>query len=297
MPNTFSATSLLKPVRQLVLGTRIQAEQNIIDIADLVSSRMGTAIHTAIEHAWLSESRNQALKLLGYDDKIIQRIKINPTKVKKNDIPVYMELRSFKEIEGYTISGKFDFAAQGKVHDFKSTSVWNYMNQTNAEKYSLQGSLYRLLNPEIITEDEMYIHYIFTDWNKGESKRNPNYPQARVLTQSIPLLSLTETEAFVKEKLALYSKYKNANERDIPPCTDKELWRKPTVWKYYKNPDSVKSTKNFDNPIEANVRYEQDGRIGIVKEVRGTVSACHYCPAFMICTQKDGLIASGDLVC
>lgn len=297
VPNTFSATSLLKPIRQLVLGARMQAEENIVDIADLVSSRMGTAIHTAIEQAWISSDRDKALKALGYSDDIINRIVINPKKPKKKDIPVYMEQRSFKQVGEYTVSGKFDFVAEGKVQDFKSTSVYNYLNQTNAEKYSLQGSIYRWLNPEIITKDEMAIHYIFTDWSKMESLKNPNYPQARTITQTIPLLSLDETDKFIKDKLEQYKKYKNSPEPDIPLCTDEELWRKPTVWKYYKNPDSVKSTKNFDNPIEANVRWEEDGRVGIVKEIKGQVSACRYCPAFMICTQKDALIANGDLIC
>lgn len=294
VPNTFSATALLKPIRQLVLATRVQASENIVDISDLVSSRMGTAIHTAIEQAWLKP--NQALKALGYSDDIINRIKINPDTVNKDDIPVYMEKRSFKKVGKYTVSGKFDFVVENRVQDFKSTSVFNYLNQTNVEKYSLQGSIYRWLNPDIISKDEMIIHYVFTDWNRVESLKNDSYPKNRVHSQYIPLLSLEETEQYIQNKLDEYTKYKDANEKDIPLCSDKDLWRKPTVWKYYKNPNSVKSTKNFDNPIEANVRYEDDGRVGIVKEVKGQVSACKYCPAFLLCTQKDALINNGDLV-
>lgn len=294
-PNTLSATTLLKPTRQIVLGQRLESKDNVVDIADMVSSRMGTAIHTAIEQAWLNP--NQALKALGYDEETIKRIKVNPDTVNPNDIPVYMEKRSQKNLLGFTITGKFDFVADGRVHDFKSTSVYNYLNQTNAEKYSLQGSIYRWLNPDIITKDEMNIHYVFTDWQKAESLRNPAYPSARVLTQKYPLLSLQETEEFIKDKLTSILDHKDSHELDIPMCTDKELWRKPTVWKYYKNPNSTKSTKNFDNPTEAYARYNDDGCVGLVKEVKGQVSACRYCPAFLLCTQKDDLIANGDLVC
>lgn len=294
VPNTLSATTLLKPTRQIVLGQRLESKDNIVDIADMVSSRMGTAIHTAIEQAWLNP--NQALKALGYDEETIKRITVNPETVNPNDIPVYMEKRSQKELLGFTITGKFDFVADGRVHDFKSTSVYNYLNQTNAEKYSLQGSIYRWLNPDIITKDEMNIHYIFTDWQKTESLRNPAYPKSRVLTQSYPLLSLQETEEFIKDKLTSILDHKDSHELDIPMCTDKELWRKPTVWKYYKNPNSTKSTKNFDNPTEAYARYNDDGCVGVVKEVKGQVSACRYCPAFLLCTQKDELINSGDLL-
>lgn len=292
-PNTISTTALLKPVRQIVLGQRLESSDNVVDLADMVSSRMGTAIHTAIEHAWLNPTK--ALKSLGYDDDTIQRIKVNPETVTKNDIPVYMEKRSFKDLLGFKISGKFDFVADGRVHDFKSTSVYNYLNQSNADKYILQGSIYRWLNPDIITKDEMLIHYIFTDWNKAESLRNPDYPKARVLSQKYKLLSLSDTEEYIRDKLSNILEHQDSDETDIPLCTDKELWRKPTVWKYYKNPTATKSTKNFDNPTEAYARYNDDGCVGEVREVKGQVSACRYCPAFLLCTQKDTLIANGDL--
>lgn len=293
VPGVISATSLLKPVRQLILADRLSSEDNLVELSDMVSSRMGTAIHTAIEQAWLNPTK--ALKSLGYSDDIIQRIKVNPTTVEENDIPVYMEKRSFKKVGNHTISGKFDFVAEGKVHDFKSTSVYGYLNQSNASKYILQGSLYRWLNPDIITKDEMLIHYIFTDWSKAESLRNSNYPKARVHSQKYNLLGLDEIEQFVKDKLELYDSMKHQQEKDIPYCTDEELWRKPTVWKYYKNANATRATKNFDNPSEAYALQQTSG-VGEVREVKGTVSACKYCPAFLLCSQKDELINSGDLI-
>lgn len=293
VPNVISATSLLKPVRQLILADRLSSEDNLVELSDMVSSRMGTAIHTAIEQAWLNPTK--ALKSLGYSDDIIQRIKVNPETVEENDIPVYMEKRSFKKVGNHTISGKFDFVAEGKVHDFKSTSVYGYLNQSNANKYILQGSLYHWLNPDIITKDEMLIHYIFTDWSKAESLRNSNYPKARVHSQKYNLLGLDEIEQFVKDKLELYDSMKHQQEKDIPYCTDEELWRKPTVWKYYKNANATRATKNFDNPSEAYALQQTNG-VGEVREVKGTVSACKYCPAFLLCSQKDELINSGDLI-
>lgn len=293
VPNTISTTSLLKPIRQLILADRLSSEDSLVDIADLVASRMGSAIHEAIENAWLNP--DTALKSLGYSDELIQRIKVNPSKVNKGDIPIYMEQRSFKEIGNHVLSGKFDFVAEGKVHDFKSTSVYAYLNQTKADDYIKQGSIYRWLNPEIINKDDMFIHYIFTDWNRADSLKNPDYPKARVLSQNYALLGLDETETFIKDRLALYDSYLHTDEADLPYCTDKELWRKPTVWKYYKNPSSTKSTKNFDNPSQAYALQQTNG-CGEVREVKGQASACKYCPAFLLCSQKDRLIQTGDLV-
>lgn len=295
-----SATSLIKPVRQLILPKRMKPEEIVIDISSLVSSRMGSSIHSGIEKAWLDPI--PALKALGYPKKVWGNILINPTKelLAHNPaaIPVYMEQRAYKEILGFRVSGKYDFVAEGKVQDFKSTSVYTYMNQTNVEKYILQGSIYRWLNPDIITEDTMMIHYIFTDWSKASALQNKDYPQSRVLTQRLKLLSIQETEQYILNKLTEYKQYLNSPENEIPHCSEEDLWRKDSVWKYYRDPSKMngRSTKNFDNRHDAYIRLAEDGNTGIVVEVRGQVNACKYCAAFNICTQKDEYLKSGDLV-
>lgn len=295
VPNVISATTLLKPVKQIVLGNRIAKEDTLIDVADLVSSRMGTAIHTAIEQAWLNP--NKALSSLGFSDKVIERIKINPEHPDPKDINVYMEKRSNRSIAGMTVSGKFDFVAEGRVQDFKSTSTYTYMNQTNTDKYRLQGSIYRWLNPDIITADTMTIHFIFTDWQKVESLKNKDYPPNRVHSQSIDLLSLEATDSWLRNKITQIKQYEHADEADMPVCTDEDLWRKPTVYKYYKDPNKTeRSTKNFTTMSEATAYMSDRGNVGMIKEVKGQVIACRYCPAFAICKQKDALIASGDLL-
>lgn len=289
VPNTISVTGLLKPIRQTILANRL--ESTTVDLSDMVSSRMGTAIHDAIERAWANPEK--ALKALGYSDDVIKRIKVNPDVVKPDDIPVYMEKRTTKHIDGFNITGKFDFVADGKVQDFKSTSTFSYTNQTKANDYIMQGSIYRWLNQDIITKDDMTIHYIFTDWSKAKALADSSYPQARVLSQSYPLLPLYDTELFIKERLNQYVRYRDSHEREIPLCTDKDLWRKPTVYKYYKNSTAKRATKVYDNAMEAYARKETDG--GHVLEVKGKVSACNYCPARAICSQYEQLVLLGDI--
>ena len=296
-PNTISVTTLLKPIKQIILGKRLQKEDRYADISGLVASRMGSAIHAAIEKAWLNP--NKALKLLGYPQKVIDNIIINPSKaqLKPDSIPVYMEQRSSKSIMGYTITGKYDFVAEGRVEDFKSTGVYSYLKQTNRDKYILQGSLYRWLNPDIITKDDMRINYIFTDWSKLESIKNKNYPTSRVHTQVLPLKTIKDIETYVRNKLSQIKQYEDSPESEIPMCTDEDLWRKPTVWKYYKNPAKTeRSTANFDNAVDAMFRRQEDGGQGTVIEYKGQIIACKYCPAFSICEQKAVYLESGQLV-
>lgn len=315
VPNAISATALLKPVRQQVLAGRIPHEHNKIDVLSVVKSRLGTSIHDGIEKAWSNGRHKKALKLLGYPDHVIDRVVINYGYAKDPEtgmlvkdpsaapmpadaIPVYMEIRSFREAAGKTISGKYDFVAEGRVEDFKSTSTFTWINQTKTEDYQLQGSIYRWLNPEIITDDFISIRFFFTDFMQSKVSQNPKYPRRQVETQNIPLLSLPDTEHYIISKLAQFEQYKDALEKDIPECTDKELWRKDSVFKYYRDSSNpgARSTKNFDTSFDAHERLAKDGYTGAVIEVPGTVKACEYCPAFVACKQKDRLIAEGSLV-
>jgi hypothetical protein len=297
-PTEISATSLLKPLRQVILPARLPPGDGLPNLADMMNSRMGTAIHDGIERAWM-HNHKAAMEALGYPARVIDRIRINPAPEDLTDdiIPIYLEQRLKRKLGKWTITGKFDFIGEGKVQDFKSTSVWTYKNQVNAGKYSQQGSIYRWLDPKKITQDEMDIHFIFTDWKAGMQRSDPQYPPRRFHRQSHPLLSLQETEQFIKKKLQLIETYWDADEKDIPECDDEELWRSEPVFKYYKNPaKTLRSTKNFDSMLEARMRFVEDGSVGLIKEKPGEVTACKYCPAFGVCTQKDRLVASGDLV-
>ena len=299
-PFTVSATTLLKPLRQIILPNRIPAGEGLVNLADMMNSRMGTAIHDGIEKAWMNNYRG-AMTDIGLPQRVIDRVAINPPDawVQENPdlIPIYLEQRLKRQLGKWTITGKFDFIGEGKVQDFKSTSTFTYKKQTGADKYTQQGSIYRWLDPKKIHQDRMDIHYIFTDWKGAMAKTDPSYPPKRFHTQSFELLSLNETEAFIRKKLALIEQYWDAPEEEIPQCSDEELWRSEPQFKYYKNPEkTARSTKNFDAMQDAMLRLSEDGNVGIVKEVPGQVTACRYCPAFAACTQKDQLVAAGDLI-
>ena len=299
--NTISATGLIRPLRQIVLARRVPADQRPVEIGSLVKSRIGSALHDGIERAWI-HNKDQAMEALGYPEHVIQRVKVNPEpdELEEGDIPVYLEKRSRRQVGRYVVSGKFDFVAEGRVEDFKSTGTFSWTNERASKdkelSYKLQGSIYRWLNPDIITDDELAINFIFTDWSYGFAKANPNYPPEATAQKLIPLMSISETDNWIRQKLDLLDQYLDAPESEIPLCTDADLWRSAPEFKYYKNPDKRnRSTKNFDNYADAFQRLQDDGGTGVVIEKPGTVSACKYCPAFAVCTQKDDLLARGEL--
>lgn len=294
-----SATTLMRPTRQVILAKRVPAGEGIIDISGMIKSRIGTAIHDAIEGAWLSDKLDTTLTSLGLSDKIVKRLLVNPIEIPEGKpvIPVYLEKRSSREVLGVKITGKFDFIADGRVHDFKTTSTFAYTSSNKDEDYILQGSIYRWLNPDIITDDMMSIIFIFNDWNKNRylSDRD-NYPPSQITSRDFLLLPEATVQKFVEAKVNELIKCENLDESELPLCTDKELWRKEDTFKYYKNPAAVgRSTKNFDSYREAYQRFIDDGSVGRIDTVKGTVQACHYCPAFNLCSQKDALLEAGEL--
>lgn len=283
-----SATSLLKPVRQILLKERLTEDTaDTPDVSDYIASRLGHSIHDGIEKSW-TRDYGTALRKLGYPQKLIDSIVINPDKLEPGQIPVYLERRSNREILGYKISGKFDMVLEGRLHDFKSTSVYSYIKGSKDEDYALQGSIYRWLNPDIVTEDHMFIEFIFTDWQGAMAKADRNYPQQRVLPHRIELMSVEETENWIRGKIRQLEAAADLPEPALPRCTDEQLWRSAPKWKYFSNPAKTdgRSTKNFDDEASANAFAASKGK-GVVIHVPGQVKACKYCPAFPICTQKD----------
>lgn len=299
-PRVVSATALTQPVRAIVLSRQNKDLDQVGDIVSLIAAQSGTAYHDAIRNAWLSPNLKDTLKTLNYPEKVINRIVVNPKdgeKLADNAIVVYTEIRTKKECGEFIISGELDFCAQGDLEDHKSTSVYALIFNSNEENYIKQGSIYRWLNPDKITGDNVKINYIFTDWSKSKSMQDKDYPQKRIMSKNYPLMSIGETDAWIKGKLNSVQSLMGSSQANLPLCTKDELWQSDSVWKYYKDPTKKsRSTKNFDNSSDANIRFIKDGSVGEVLEVIGTVKKCSYCKVNTICDQAKDLVAAGLLI-
>jgi hypothetical protein len=295
--NYISVTTLIKSPRQIILSGRVPVEDRITDLADLVASRMGQALHSDIERVWKHHYAD-SLRKLGYPEKAIKAIRINPEQQEPDTLPVYTEVRVERAVGNFVVGGKIDLIVEGRLHDFKKTSVWGYMAQRSVgDKWKLQGSLYRYLNPEKITHDQLSIQYLLSDWSRAFASRDPSYPQVAVPHRLIALMGVQETETWLLNKLRLLEQLADAPEEMLPLCGDDDLWRSAPTYKFYANaaaPTGSRSTKNFDN-LQAAMLHKATKGTGRVDVVPGEVKACKYCPAFPVCSQKDALIASGLL--
>lgn len=294
--NTISVTSLLDSVRQIILSKR-SLGNGTSDVQDYIASAFGTSLHSSLEAAWLNPYK--ALEKLGYPKFIVDNFVVNPEYHKlfnkqDNHIPIYVEQRSIKQIAGWNVSGKFDLVIDGRLNDLKNRKVWAYLNSSNDKKDILQASIYRWLNQDKVTEEDFSILWLFTDWNSLEALKNPLYPKQRWLEQKFKLMSIPETEAYLFNKLGLINQYINSPESELPLCSDEDLWKDTSVWKYYTKPENKTAANGgvYTSSQEAYIRLSREGK-GIVKEFPGKVKRCLYCNATNVCSQYKELVNQG----
>ena len=293
-PKTISASAIIKPLKKYILGKRVNRDTASVDVADLMSSALGSAIHDSLEAVWLDDQkRTKALTQLGIPDHVQAQIMINPTPeecaARPDGIHLYFEQRAKRTFGDWTISGKFDQVADGRVQDTKSTGVFSYMKGNKDEDYRAQLSIYKWLNPDLVTDHVGQINFVFTDWQGFRAKQDPNYPEKRFESKEFTLLDSVAVEALIGRRLQDLEKYWNAPEADIPECTRADLWQDEPVYKYYSDPKKIteggRATKNFSDPNLAQQHMLEKGK-GVVVPVEGSPKACGYCDAFDICEQR-----------
>jgi hypothetical protein len=299
--NVISVTSLMRSTKELCLTKRVPEGTCLPDIADRLASRLGTSIHNSIEHSIVNNVA-ESLLALGYPKRAVERVRVNPTEPDEDCIDIYLEKRSEKTVGNFIVSGQFDIVFDGMVQDIKSTGTYTYENHTNDNAYILQLSLYRWLNPQIITNDHGAIQFLFKDWSKNKAMgKSGTYPKLPVLEYKIPLRPIGQMEQYVNQKLMDIEVCMDRPEHEMPACTAEERWAtKPTIYKYYAKSDSVKASKVFkggtsaQNKIEAERHYFTKGK-GQIREFKDESTKCNYCSAASICIQRQGYVFDGSL--
>lgn len=281
---TISATTLLKSTRQIVLDRRVDTAQATPNINSLIASRIGVAVHDAIERAWVGPHLTKALEALGLP---AHRYIVNPTgPVPEGMLAVYVEQRVEKVLDGWIITGQYDIVIVGQLHDVKTTKSYVLQKKLNDDKWMMQGSIYKWLNPEVITDDSVVIECVVLDWTAAGAASSPDYPQSQWVSLRFKLKSIQETESFIRRKLADITTHLDTPEPELPECTDEELWREGPSYAYFANPEATgRSTKNFDNIHDANMHLAEKGK-GRVDTRPGKVKACTYCSGASLCTQR-----------
>ena len=325
--NSISTTTLLKPLRALALETMHKSElSNDMDVTSLVASSTGSAVHDKLENTWLNPVKvKSGLAKLGFDH---LNVVVNPTEpvVDKDAVVIYVEKRSemplFIDDVKFILTGKFDIVLEGKLEDLKNTIAFK-VSKTLAEKdkyetlydsmtpdnaigvldqieeecpgmfdYAMQGSIYKLLNPDIITEDFMDIQFIIKDFKLWEVGK-VNYPDVNPFQLSIDLFHPKLVLQWVTNKLTTL--FSIIDTGVLPLCTDTELWRNPPIFKVYKDSKSKRALPKgtFDTDAEAVAFNNSRKVIGDVRMIPSVPKRCNYCNVRQVCEQYDTFVDTG----
>ena len=291
--NELSTTTLLKSPRHIIATRRAMYPEQFpsyligetvpvdIDVIDMAAARFGTAVHSAVENA-ITNGSKQALAALGTPLSQAARLVVNPksNRLPDGSIPIYLEQRAWKEVGDFVISGQFDIVYNGQVQDIKTTGTYSWTSGINDDKYIKQLSIYRWLNPDIITKDTCRINFVFTNWNQHLAFNSDDYPQHRIMSKELPLMSIDETDLYIRHKLDILKQYWLSPLDEIPCCTEEELMHGVKItYKYYKTGyvEGKRSTKNFDCITEAEKYKMQHGGLGDIVHQLGKLNYCPYC--------------------
>lgn len=298
-PKTISVTTLLNPLKQIILGMRVTGEGQE-DLSDRIASVLGTANHDALTKAWTHPNLPNVLRSIGIPDKDIFRFVINGSPLAgtfpEEPIHITTEVRIKKELLGWTISGERDISIKEQVMDMKNEKGYSWMKQTNISKHIKQKSIYRWLDPKNLTQDTGWILGTTTDWNLSDFRKNGSSYPLKVFGQEVTLLSLLETEEFLKGVLLDIDKYLDVPEDQLPVCTPEDLWQGKGKWKYYTKVGNKTAAKGgvFDNSTEAHLMLSQRGS-GEVRNYPELAKKCNWCKAYSICNQRKQLSMQGLL--
>lgn len=126
---------------------------------------------------------------------------------------------------------------------------------TDDRSWTAQLNCYRWLASQYgVSISKLQIIALLRDWSKPEAKRTPDYPQAGVVVIDIPVWPEAQTEAFLRERIALHESAKLT----LPECSPEDTWERPSKWAVQK-PGAKRATKVYDNQHDAENHARSSG--------------------------------------
>ena len=294
-PKVISATSIMKPVNMIVLERANSGTDKEMDLEGMIPSVYGSALHSKMEIA-LEQATDEMWKMIGVND--------------PEDLEVKVEERGEIEIQDYKISGKYDIMFKYKgsnwqILDLKTFSVWKLIIDLPGakEEWSKQMSIYKAINAsDSITVDDIgVILYLITDWSKSDSiiKKKQGYPESRIGSIDISLMSISETENYLNKKvteikagLDLYSRTGKTGFE----CSEAERWVRKSGFAYYSKAGAKRATKVVDTFDQAeSLRAKAKDHTAYVEERKAQSTRCGYCSVTQFCDLYSKMIITGEV--
>lgn len=265
-----SVTQLINSPKIVALTSKFQDELEE-DVADMVWSIFGSAVHAVLEHG--------------------------------KDPHHVIEERIHAEVDGWRISGAVDLQIKNddgtiSIRDYKTTSAWAVMNEKIEWEQQLNIYAYLVEKAKAVPVLDLGIVAIIRDWSRRDAANREGYPEAPIKELPIKLWPMEEREQFVKSRIAAHSACEFAIEtgEKLPKCTPEEMWEKPTIYAVRKK-GNVRAKSLHESEAEANAAAEKLGKDYEVEVRPGERVRCaSFCPVNAYCAQwrdyQDGWIDS-----
>lgn len=263
-----SVTQLINSPKIVALTQKFEHELEE-DVADMVWSIFGSAVHKVLEHG--------------------------------KDARHAIEERIHAEVDGWHISGAVDLQIKHddgsiSVRDYKTTSAWAVMNEKIEWEQQLNIYAFLIELVKKVPVKDLGIVAIIRDWNRREAANREGYPEAPIKELPIKLWPMEERERFVLHRIAQHSACEFAMEAEepLPQCSPEDMWEKPTVYAVRKK-GNVRAKSLHATEEEANAAAEKLGKDYEVEVRPGERTRCaSFCPVNTYCQQwrdyQDGWI-------
>jgi len=253
----YSITSLLDTHRILQLKRRHHDELSQ-DVSDMIWMIFGSGIHKAIEDAGVGEGQ-------------------------------YAEKRLEWQFGDYTLSGIVDFIDEKQeiILDWKTTSLWTYIYQSNHDKWLKQLQLSALLWFKTTGQwiNKGQIGALLKDYKKKPFPE-AGYPDSELQIIEFDLGSPQDIEEWVNQIFDDIAIYETIDDHELPLCTPQERWNTGDKWAVIEK-GKKRAVRVYDNEEDATRHVSQAFSDGVKLEIDfrpGEDKRCKdYCPVRAFC--------------
>ena len=258
-----SVTQLINSPKIVALTKKFDDELEQ-DVADMVWSIFGSAVHQILEH--------------GKDDNHL------------------VEERLHANLDGWKVSGAIDLQIVHPdgidIRDYKTVSAWAVMNEKIEWEHQLNIYAWLVESIKKVPVKSLGIVAIVRDWSRREAAgTNLYYPKAPVREIPIKLWPMEDREAFVRSRIQAHSdcEFQLNTDGKLPDCTPQEMWEKPTRYAIIKT-GNIRAKSVHDNLQDAQWAIQdikKENRRDYQIEVRpGSRTRCEsFCPVSNYCQQ------------
>jgi hypothetical protein len=264
VPLQYSATTILKPTRMVILERR-HFDEIEIDVSDSIWLVFGTAVHKILE----------ATNEKGFVEKAMEY-----------------------NVDGtYKLTGRVDLYNTDtcSVEDYKTASTWKVIYE-EFDDWKKQGLIYAwLLTKAGYYVSNLKFHALLKDWTARDKRladsKNTFYPEHPIYTwhYQVKTSDLEDIEKFIMARFKELIASEKLDDNSLPLCTPEERWNSGDKFAVKKQ-GNVKATKVFNNEQDALAFANTNGMV--VEKREGEDRRCQdYCMASKFCEHYKNVVA------